>query len=136
MKHDRIEARGPFFAAWVPAAVLCALLLAPGQAAAQANAPDTAAIRAVALDYIEGWYTGDADRMARALHPQLVKRILMDKDDGSDTLEEMTADELTAITAGGGGRNTPAEHQRTDVRQQVVLRHPPRVPEGAGESVD
>ena len=34
-----------------------------------------AAIRATALDYIEGWYAGDAARMERALHPELAKRI-------------------------------------------------------------
>lgn len=41
------------------------------------RAIDSAAIRATALDYIDGWYTGDAARMERALHPELVKRIVM-----------------------------------------------------------
>jgi hypothetical protein len=35
---------------------------------------DDQAIRAVALDYIEGWFDGDASRMERALHPELVTR--------------------------------------------------------------
>ncbi len=26
------------------------------------------------LDYVEGWYTADAQRMTRALHPKLAKR--------------------------------------------------------------
>ena len=43
----------------------------PGQGAA-----DSAAIRATALDYIEGWYEGNAERMERALHPELAKRIV------------------------------------------------------------
>src|SRR5688572_3399053 len=30
---------------------------------------DQAAIRSIALDYIEGWYAGDAARMESALHP-------------------------------------------------------------------
>lgn len=29
---------------------------------------DGEAIRVAALDYIDGWYAGDADRMRRALH--------------------------------------------------------------------
>jgi hypothetical protein len=35
---------------------------------------DEDAIRALALDYFEGWFTGDVTRMDRALHPELVKR--------------------------------------------------------------
>ena len=32
-----------------------------------------AAIRQTALDYIEGYYEGNAERMERALHPELAK---------------------------------------------------------------
>jgi hypothetical protein len=35
---------------------------------------DKEAIRQVALDYIEGWYQGNAARMDRALYAKLVKR--------------------------------------------------------------
>lgn len=34
---------------------------------------DEAAIEKTALDYIEGAFTGDAERMARAIHPELHK---------------------------------------------------------------
>ena len=57
--------------------VLVLALLAATPALHAQSAGDTAAIRATALDYVEGWYAGDADRMARALHPELVKRILV-----------------------------------------------------------
>ncbi|HEY7728879.1 MAG TPA: nuclear transport factor 2 family protein, partial [Candidatus Eisenbacteria bacterium] len=59
--------------------------------AAAQTAADSAAIRATALDYIEGWYTGDAARMERALHPGLAKRIVQ-RNDGSVTLGDMTAE--------------------------------------------
>ena len=36
--------------------------------------PDEVAIRMAAMDYEEGWFEGDADRMARCLHPNLAKR--------------------------------------------------------------
>lgn len=36
---------------------------------------DEAAIRQTALDYIEGYFSGDVDRMERALHPELHKVI-------------------------------------------------------------
>jgi hypothetical protein len=35
------------------------------------------AITSTALDYIEGAYTGDGDRMANALHPELTKVLIM-----------------------------------------------------------
>ena len=38
------------------------------------SAADLEAIESVALDYIDGYYTGDGDRMKRALHPELAKR--------------------------------------------------------------
>lgn len=41
---------------------------------------DRAAIRQAALDYIEGWYAGDAERMTRAVHPELAKRIVQTRD--------------------------------------------------------
>jgi len=37
---------------------------------------DNASIKKTALDYIEGWYAGDAARMERALHPELAKRMI------------------------------------------------------------
>ena len=36
------------------------------------------AIIAAALDYYEGWFDGDPDRMERALHRELVKRSIED----------------------------------------------------------
>ena len=38
------------------------------------GAEDVEAIHAAVLDYVEGWFDGDGDRMQRALHPELVKR--------------------------------------------------------------
>lgn len=35
------------------------------------------AAESIARDYIEGWYTGDAERMDRAFHEDLVKRMLV-----------------------------------------------------------
>jgi hypothetical protein len=110
----RVEASGS--PAWraIPASVLLLLALAAAAAHGQAAA-DSLAIRATALDYIEGWYAGDAERMERSLHPELVKRIV-DTRGGTSTLGEMTAAELVAATSRGGGRQTPAGRQRTDVR--------------------
>lgn len=93
---------------------LALLAAAPAHLAAQAPA-DSAAIRAAALDYIEGWYGGDAAWMERALHPELAKRIVRGGEGGS-TLGHMGMDELVEGTRRGGGNRTPAEHRRADVR--------------------
>src|SRR5688572_31146080 len=53
--------------------VVALVLAAPARAQ---TAADSAGIRQAALDYIEGWYEGNAERMERALHPELAKRIV------------------------------------------------------------
>lgn len=87
------------------------------QANAQAKVSDEdkAAITATALDYIEGWYTGDAERMERALHPDLAKRIVRTNDKGQSALGQMSALTLVQAVRGGSGKNTPKEKQQKDV---------------------
>lgn len=77
--------------------VLALILLWPTAVAAQAESADRSAIRATALDYIEGWYTNDAARMERALHPRLVKRRL-DAQAGAASIDEMGAARLVDAT--------------------------------------
>lgn len=81
-----------------------------------AQTPDEAKIKAAALDYAEGWYTGDADRMARALHTDLAKRIVAVAQDGTVGVRSMTAAELVEGTRKGYGKNTPADQQMKDVK--------------------
>lgn len=97
---------------------LAAALLASAALAAPARAQtaaDSAAIRATALDYAEGWYTGDAARMGRSLHPRLAKRISVERD-GAWQLQEMTAEELSRAAGGGGGTRTPEAQRQRDVQ--------------------
>ncbi len=62
-------------------------------------------VRSVALDYIEGWYLGDAERMERSLHSDLVKRT-PNADDGLDEtgLRRVSKERMVELTAAGGGR--------------------------------
>jgi hypothetical protein len=79
------------------------------------TAADSAGIRAAAMDYIEGWYAGDATRMERALHPELAKRIIMtDKASGRAQFQTMGAMTLVNSTRAGGGSRTPAARQQKD----------------------
>jgi hypothetical protein len=73
--------------------------------------PEAAAIKAAALDYIEGWYEGSPERMARAVHPELVKRIVF-TDGGVSRIENMGASKLVANVRAGGGTKTPADRQK------------------------
>jgi hypothetical protein len=77
---------------------------------------DEAAIRQTALDYIEGWYEGNAERMERALHPELAKRIVRTNPQNNQSrLDQMSAMTLVLGTRRGGGKDTPKERQQKDV---------------------
>ena len=102
--------RFPLFTA---AATLIVIHGAPARAQAPA---DSAAIRATALDYVEGWYTADAARMERALHPELAKRIVRTNDQGRSNLGQQSAMTLVQGTRSGGGKNTPVEQQIKNVK--------------------
>ncbi len=74
------------------------------------------AIRQTALDYVEGWYEGDADRMKRSLHPSLVKRaIKADVPNGVPYLNYLTREEMVAGTMDGGGTHVPADERIYDI---------------------
>src|SRR5678816_4676222 len=74
---------------------------------AQTSDADREAIKATALDYIEGWYEGNPERMERALHPDLAKRIVRTNDRGQSMLGQMSAMSLVQGVKNGGGKNTP-----------------------------
>jgi hypothetical protein len=77
---------------------------------------DQAAIKQAALDYIEGWYEGNAERMERALHPDLAKRIVRtDPKSGRSRLDQMSALGLIQGVRAGYGKSTPKEKQQRDV---------------------
>src|SRR5215218_5451924 len=76
---------------------------------------DRQAITQTALDYVEGWYSGDAERMERALHPDLAKRIVRTNEKGQSMLQQMSAMGLVQGVRAGYGKNTPKEKQQKDV---------------------
>lgn len=99
--------------------VLAILIACATQARAQSTTntseADKTAIRETALDYIEGWYEGNAERMERALHPELAKRIVRTNPQGQSRLDQMSAMSLVMGTRRGGGKQTPKEKQQKDV---------------------
>lgn len=118
---------------YLAAGVLLGVVVArPGGAQ---SAADSAAIRATAMDYIEGWYTGNAERMARALHPDLAKRIVFRRD-GQEQFSNMTAEQLIGATRAGGGARTPESQRQMDVTILDVFRGAASVKVIAGEWID
>src|SRR6185503_1258222 len=93
-----------------------AVISTPAQTTKDAPQTENEAIRQAALDYIEGWYEGNSERMERALHPELAKRIVRtDPKNGRSGLGQMSAMSLVQGTRNGGGKNTPKEKQQKDV---------------------
>ena len=75
-------------------------------------------IRATILDYVEGYYTGDAARVERALSPALAKRAFgKRKKDGTAVLLEETAPEFVKLTKSGDGpRSYPEGKRRHEIK--------------------
>ena len=90
-----------------------------------ATSEDIQAIAEVARDYIEGWFIGDAARMERALHPELVKRSLWYNPNtvtwkiGQTSTTEM----MVNWTREGGGKDRPAQEKIFDIEVLDVFRH-------------
>lgn len=66
---------------------------------------DRQAILATAADYIESWIDGDPDRMARCLHPDLIKRAVdRDPATGAWVVDTIDRDGMVQATREGRGR--------------------------------
>lgn len=117
------------------------LSLTSSLAAGQTHTPtpaDSAAIKATALDYIEGWYAGDGERMERALHPELAKRIVYQptQPGGRSRLETQSAMTLVRNTRAGGGKRTPPDKQQKDVTILDIYENAASVKVVAGAWID
>ena len=107
--------------------VFACLLLLAATAAAQSDAKteaqrwnvseaDLAAIRQAATDYCESWYEGSAEKIERAVHPDLAKRIVRtDPQSKNSRLDHMGAMRLFLGVRAGSGKSTPKEKQLKDV---------------------
>ena len=79
-------------------------------------------IVATALDYFEGWYDADLDRVDRALHPQLVKRRPAEVRGGDPrvTTKQMMLD---YVRKGGGAEDKtddPIEVDVVDIHHDIA----------------
>ncbi len=82
---------------------------------AQATEADKIAIKQTALNYAEGWYEGNAEKMESALHPNLAKRRAATNEKGQSRLDELSAMGLVQGTRAGFGKQTPKAEQLKEV---------------------
>ena len=80
------------------------------------TAEDLTAVRSTVLDYFEGWFDADAERMRRALHPGLAKRSLAQDPDRTPAVSSVTAEQMVAWTGAGHGRARGAVDRAVDVQ--------------------
>jgi hypothetical protein len=102
------------------------LLLAQPQGASPLGSDsrsEQAAIKATILDYVEGWYEGDAGRMQRALHSELAKRAYLPGAEGQLVLDQMGAEKLVGGVRAGLGKRTPMDQRQKDVVIYDVTGH-------------
>ncbi len=79
-------------------------------------AADTKAITQTVSNYIEGWYTGDADRMESCLHPDLVKReVSVHPQTGRSVLSPVSATWMVEYTRAGQGSATPESKRHYEI---------------------
>ena len=79
------------------------------------SADDMAAVRATVLDYFEGWFDGDAVRMARALHPLLAKRSWAQDPARTPVLFTTSAEQMVLFTTRGNGRTVDVEKRHLEI---------------------
>jgi hypothetical protein len=83
---------------------------------------DKDAVVATALDYFEGWYDADVDRVDRALHPQLVKRWAAQA--GADQPTVTTKEMMLDFARRGGGAedktDAPIDVDVVDIHHDIA----------------
>lgn len=97
------------------ASIMALITFAAAAVGQNSTSAENDAIKQTALDYIEGWYEGNPERMERALHPDLAKRIVNTNPQGRSQLGQMSAMSLVQGVKRGGGKDTPKEKQLKDV---------------------
>ena len=96
---------------------LLLLCLLPADALGQ---DETAGIAKTALDYMEGWYQGDAKRMKATLHKRLAKRSLQEGYGNKRTLRLTSASEMVVYTQHGYGTGLWRKGMQIEV---IILDH-------------
>jgi hypothetical protein len=74
------------------------LLVLTGLTGKTQTKADSLAVEKACRDYVEGWATGNADRVATGISPELVKRTVSKDKEGNSFTNNMSASLLLAAT--------------------------------------
>ena len=69
--------------------LLLAVILSAVEGSFSQSSSDSAGIKTTVLNYIEGYYNSDGERMAKAISPELSKRIVAKGDNGDYAVQDM-----------------------------------------------
>jgi hypothetical protein len=81
------------------------------------------AVKQAALDYMEGWYEGSAERMDRALHPDLVKRRMIALPTGKNIMDSVSALSMIEYARAGFGKGKPVSERGVEVKVLDVYKN-------------
>lgn len=102
--------------------VIIVLVLLPITGLAQ-NGDDREAVKKAALDYIEGWYSGNPERMERAVYKDLVKRgIFNNPETGKSLVRPVTAEKMVEYTKKAVGKK-PKDQWGIELTVQDVYKN-------------
>ena len=99
-------------------------------------AKEKAAIERAAMDYIEGWYEGSAERMGRALHPELVKRAMIQDAEGKEFFQNLSKSDMVKATEAGGGKKFPVDERKINIAVLDIYKTMATVKVESGSFVD
>ena len=83
-----------------------------GEAPEKRTEPMKSDLEKPLLDYVEGWYDKDIDRLKRGLHPDLAKRSI--NSENPDKIDEFTLSSLLDLVPQYGGSN--GDHRVLDIK--------------------
>jgi hypothetical protein len=73
------------------------------------------AVKEAALNYIEGWYEGSVERMDKALHPDLVKRVMRTMPTGKEITNSVSKKSMIEYVRAGAGKEAKEADKKCTV---------------------
>lgn len=88
------------------------LLTFPAAVSQPQKSSDEEAVRGTVVDYIEGYYTGDAGRVERSLHPHYLKHMIISGVDNPRRITDKTGVELVQEVRRHGPSDLPLSERK------------------------
>lgn len=80
------------------------------------NTKDNEDIKQTLLDYAEGWFSGDAVRMERVMHPNFILRNIENPDSENSVLYDTKKGTVINMAESGGGKFAPKDSYKIEIK--------------------